>query len=209
MPDFEPDSSATRRLLSDVAAGDDSAFENLFSRNRRWLYRFVELRFDRRLRARVDPDDVVQETQLEAFRRLNDYLRRRPMPFRLWLQKTAYERLSKARRRHVRAARRSIMREMPLPDRSSRILLAHLLGKPEPSQGLSHQELIRRVGEAVAQLGELDREILVMRSYEGLSYDEVAVILEIEPAAARKRYGRALLRLRKTLDDRGLLEDDA
>lgn len=209
MPDFEPDSSATRRLLSDVAAGDDSAFENLFSRNRRWLYRFVELRFDRRLRARVDPDDVVQETQLEAFRRLDDYLRRRPMPFRLWLQKTAYERLSKARRRHVRAARRSIMREMPLPDRSSRVLLAHLLGKPEPSQGLSHQELIRRVGEAVGQLGELDREILVMRSYEGLSYDEVAVILEIEPAAARKRYGRALLRLRKTLDDLGLLEDDA
>ena len=208
MPDFEPDSSATRRLLSDVAAGDDSAFENLFSRNRRWLYRFVELRFDRRLRARVDPDDVVQETQLEAFRRLDDYLRRRPMPFRLWLQKTAYERLSKARRRHVRAARRSIMREMPLPDRSSRVLLAHLLGKPEPSQGLSHQELIRRVGEAVAQLGEIDREILVMRSYEGLSYDEVAVILEIEPAAARKRYGRALLRLRKLLDDLGLLEED-
>lgn len=208
MPEFEPDSSATRRLLSDIAAGDHGAFEDLFLRNRRWLHRFVELRLDRRLRARVDPDDGVQETQLEAFRRLDDYLRRRPMPFRLWLQKTAYERLSKARRRHVRAARRSIMREMPLPDRSSRVLLERLLGKPEPSQGLSHQEMIRRVGEAVAQLGELDREILVMRSYEGLSYDEVAVILEIEPAAARKRYGRALLRLRKTLDDLGLLEED-
>jgi len=195
-------------LLSDIAAGDHGAFEDLFLRNRRWLHRFVELRLDRRLRARVDPDDGVQETQLEAFRRLDDYLRRRPMPFRLWLQKTAYERLSKARRRHVRAARRSIMREMPLPDRSSRVLLERLLGKPEPSQGLSHQEMIRRVGEAVAQLGELDREILVMRSYEGLSYDEVAVILEIEPAAARKRYGRALLRLRKTLDDLGLLEED-
>lgn len=208
MPDFEPDSSATRRLLSDVAAGDQGAFDNLFSRNRRWLHRFVELRLDRRLRARVDPDDVVQETQLEAFRRLDDYLRRRPMPFRLWLQKTAYERLSKARRRHVRAARRSVMREMPLPDRSSRVLLERLLGKPEPSHGLSQRELIRRIGEAVNQLGELDREILVMRSFEGLSYDAVAVILAIEPAAARKRYGRALLRLRKLLDDRGLLEED-
>lgn len=208
MPDFEPDSSATRRLLNDVAGGDHGAFENLFSRNRRWLHRFVELRLDRRLRARVDPDDVVQETQLEAFRRLDDYLRRRPMPFRLWLQKTAYERLSKARRRHVRAARRSVMREMPLPDRSSRILLAQLMGKPEPSQGVSQLELIRGVAEAVAQLGQLDREIVIMRSYEGLSYDEIATILEIESAAARKRYGRALLRLRKVLDDRGLLEED-
>lgn len=208
MPEFEPDSSATRRLLSDAAGGDDSAFENLFARNRRWLHHFLELRLDRRLRARVDADDVVQETQIEAFRRLDDYLRRRPMPFRLWLQKTAYERLSKARRRHVGAARRSVMREMPLPDRSSRVLLARLLGKAEPPPGLSHQEMLRRVGEATVQLGELDREILVMRTHDGLSYDEVAVILDIEPAAARKRYGRALLRLRKMLDDLGLLEDD-
>jgi len=66
----------------------------------------------------------------------------------------------------------------------------------------------RRVGEAIAELGEIDREILMMRSFEGLSYDEAACILEIEPAAARKRYGRALLRLRKLLDDRGLLEDE-
>jgi len=65
-----------------------------------------------------------------------------------------------------------------------------------------------RVSEAIAELGEIDREILMMRSFEGLSYDEAACILEIEPAAARKRYGRALLRLRKLLDDRGLLEDE-
>ena len=68
--------------------------------------------------------------------------------------------------------------------------------------------MLRLVGEAIAELGEIDREILMMRSFEGRSYDEIACILEIEPAAARKRYGRALLRLRKTLNDRGLFEED-
>src|SRR5579863_8656101 len=134
MPDFEPDSSATTRLLSHAASGDQRAFDDLFARPRHWLHRFVELRVDRRLRARVDPDDLVQETQFEAFRRLHDYLRRQPMPFRLWLQKTAYQRLHKARRRHVDAARRSVERELQLPDRSSRILARHLLGEPDPSQ---------------------------------------------------------------------------
>ena len=41
-----------------------------------------------------------------------------------------------------------------------------------------------------------------------MSFDEIACLLEIEAAAARKRFGRALLRLRKTLDGRGLFEDE-
>lgn len=207
MPELEPDSSATTRLLERVASGDREAFDDLFSRYERSLYRFVAMRLDRRLRARLDPSDLVQETQLQAFRQLDDYLTRRPMPFRLWLQKTAYDRLHKARRRHLKAARRSVEREKPLPERSSRILAQQILAELGPSQRLSHDEVIRIVGEAVAALGEVDREIIMMRSYENLSYDEIAVILEIEAAAGRKRYGRALLRLRKSLENRGLFED--
>lgn len=208
MPQFQPDSSATKRLLRQVAAGERGAFDGLFDRHRRWLRRFIELRVDRRLRSRLDPSDVVQETQLQAFRQLDDYLQRRPMPFRLWLQKTAYERLNKARRRHLGAARRSVIREMHLPDRSSRLLAQQILGDAEPDSRLLRQEAVRRVNDAIARLGDIDREILMMRSFERLSYDELACILEIEPAAARKRYGRALLRLRKALDDRDLLENE-
>lgn len=208
MAELKPDSSATKRLLDEAAAGDRGAFDDLFARHQGFLHGFIELRLDRRLRTRVDPSDLVQETQLQAYRKLDDYIERRPMPFKLWLQKTAYERLHKARRRHLRAQRRSVERETPLPDRSSRILARQIIAEDGPSQRLSREELIRGVGEAVAQLGEIDREILMMRSFEGLSYDEIACILEIEPAAARKRYGRALLRLRKILDDHGLLEDE-
>jgi len=77
--------------------------------------RFVELRLDRKLRRRLDASDVVQETQLEAASRLADFLERSPMPFHLWLRKTAYQRLLMIHRQHLDAARRDIQREVPRP----------------------------------------------------------------------------------------------
>jgi RNA polymerase sigma-70 factor (ECF subfamily) len=203
MNDLAPDSAETCGLLERVAAGDRQAFDQLFARHRAGLHDFLDLRLDARLRGRVEVSDVVQETQLEAFQRLADYLRRRPMPFRVWLRKTAYERLLKVRRFH-RAARRSLAREAALPDRSSLLLARQLLaGGPSPSQRLIEREAARRVREALDRLPEIDREVLLMRNLEELSYQEVACLLDIDPAAARKRYGRALLRLRKLLFDDG------
>ena len=66
------------------------------------------------------------------------------------------------------------------------------------------RELARRVREALARLAEPEREILMLRNFEGLSLQEIACVLDIDPAAARKRHGRALLRLRKELIDDGL-----
>src|SRR5262249_23339149 len=104
MAELTPDSVETQRLLEQVHAGDRAAFERLFAQSRAGLRQFVELRLDARLRPRVDPSDVVQETQMEAFCRLGDFLARRPMPFHLWLRKTAYERLLKVRRSHLATA---------------------------------------------------------------------------------------------------------
>src|SRR5690242_8360213 len=103
MDQVTPDSEETRRLLSRAEAGDRCAFERLFGRHRDGLFRVIEARLDAKVRARVDASDVVQEAQLEAFRRLPDYLVRRPMPFWLWLRKTAQERLLVARRQHLGA----------------------------------------------------------------------------------------------------------
>lgn len=207
MAELTPDSAETQDLLRQAEAGDRQAFEELFVRFRPDLRRFVALRLDPRLLARLDPSDVVQEAQLEALRRLPDFLARRPMPFHLWLRKTAYERLLKVRRRHVEAAQRAVGREVPLPDRSSLLLAQQLLaGGSTPSQQLFRREAARRVGQALAQLPEADREIVLMRNVDGLSYQEVSCLLEVDAAAARKRYGRALLRLRRILFDSGLLE---
>jgi RNA polymerase sigma-70 factor (ECF subfamily) len=207
MDEPSDDSAETRELLRQAGAGSRRAFERLCARHQPALRAFVARRLDPRLRPRIDPSDVVQETELEVFRRLADFLRRQPMPFRLWLHKTAYERLLMLHRRHVAAARRAVGREVPLPDRSSELLSQKLLA---PGSSLSHQldrrERARRVREVLARLPEADREVLVMRDLDGLSYEEVAGILDIDPAAARKRHGRALLRLHQFLAAAGLEE---
>jgi RNA polymerase sigma-70 factor (ECF subfamily) len=210
MDHITPDSAETALLLQQVQAGDRQAFERLFARYCPRLQQFIEFRLDSRIRARVDPSDVVQETHLEAFRRLDDFLQRRPMPFHLWLRKTAFERLLKIQRQHTEAAQRAVGREVALADRPSLLLVRPLLQSgPSPSQHLLQQELVRRVRQALAQLADEDREILLMRNVEELSYQEVGWLLGIEPATARKRYGRALLRLRKVLVEEGLLESQA
>jgi RNA polymerase sigma-70 factor (ECF subfamily) len=207
MPETLPDPGETRRLLGAARAGDRQAVEELFARHRPYLRRLIEVRLEPQLHSRVDASDVIQDAQLEAARRLESYLQEPALPFRLWLRQLACERLLMLRRYHRGAARRSLDREVPLPDRSSLLLARRLLAAGStPSQRLDREELVQRVRQAVAQLPALDREILVMRTFEELSYEEVACLLGVDPAAARKRHGRALLRLHKLLSADGLSE---
>jgi RNA polymerase sigma-70 factor (ECF subfamily) len=205
----DPDRSETdetRELLVRAQAGDRRACDDLFARHRAMLRRVVAGRIGPLLRRRIDPSDVVQDAQVDALERLADYIQRRPMPFRLWLIRTAVERLLKVRR-HALATRRNIGRERPLHshaiiDRPARITLAGTT----PSQHLAAREQAIRLSEYLERLPECDRTILRMRAIEGLTYDEAGAALAIEPAAARKRYGRALLRLRTLLLAEGLTE---
>ena len=77
---------ATDELLVHAAAGEAAAAAALWQRHRAALHRAIALRLDRRVAARVDASDVLQETYLEATRRLPEYLERREMPFELWLR---------------------------------------------------------------------------------------------------------------------------
>ena len=207
MDERPSDSEETLVLLRQVRAGEERAFDRLFARYEPQLRRFVELRLDPKLRPRLDPADVVQEAYLEALRRLQGFLDDPPMPFKLWLRRITLDRMLMMRRRHVGAARRSVDREAALPDGSSCTLARQLLAADStPSGRVGREELARRVRDAVARLAEADREIILMRTFEALSFEEIARLLDIESAAARKRHGRALLRLHKVLTDEGLTE---
>jgi RNA polymerase sigma-70 factor, ECF subfamily len=207
MPDVKPDSTQTQGLLQQIADGNAQALDRLLEHYRPRLHAFVEARLDPKLRARVDPSDVVQEAQLEVMQRMDDFLRRRPMPFHVWARKTAYARLLNLRRDHRQSARRSVDREVAMPDRSSLLVARPLLARGlSPSQRLTGRDLADRIGRAVGELAAADREILLMRHGEELPYEEIGCLLEVAPAAARKRYGRALIRLQKVLSDHGLLE---
>jgi RNA polymerase sigma-70 factor (ECF subfamily) len=193
----------TDALLDRVRAGDQAALGELLERHRDFMRRVVELRMDPRLRGRVDASDVVQEAQLEVARRIGDFLSRAPMPFVLWLRQTACENLLRVQRFHLGTARRNASREVALPERSSALLARHLLERDEGAKRLLDAELSGRVSRAMGELSEADREILLLRCFEGLTNQEAAAVLGVEAATASQRYGRAVLRLRRLLTAEG------
>src|SRR5262249_62353015 len=104
-----------RQRVRAAGRGDARPRGRLAERHRGRLRRMVAVRLDRRLAARVDPSDVVQESLAEADRRLDGYLRERPLPFYPWLRQLAWERLTALYRRHVPAQPRSVTREAAEP----------------------------------------------------------------------------------------------
>jgi RNA polymerase sigma-70 factor (ECF subfamily) len=200
MTQITSDSSETNALLERLIEDDDDALAILLDRHEVMIAKVARRRLDRRVRKRLSPSDVVQETKLDAVQRIDEYLQRRPMPFRLWLLKTAHERLLKMHREHIKTAKRSVEREIPLPDRSSRALARHLVaGDMNPSDHLKQREQAKRLRRVMAQLSETDREVIMLRNFDELSNREVALLLEINEEAAKKRYARALIRLQRLL----------
>jgi RNA polymerase sigma-70 factor, ECF subfamily len=205
MSPSEFDSFATRDLLRRVREGEADATDDLLREHRDWLRRVVLARLDPRLRARLDASDVVQEACLVAARRLHEYLEAPRLRFRLWLRGLALEQAVMAWRRHVDAERRSMKREESLDLPGGAWLLP--ARDPTPSRAESGREREERLRGEVDQLKPTDREILLLRYFEGLSNQEAADVLGIEPGAASKRHRRALQefgrRLRK-IDPEGL-----
>lgn len=201
-----PDSETTQQLLRQAQSGDGQAINALMERHRDALRRLVATRMDRGMTQRVDASDIVQETLVEAHRRLEDFLREGPMPFHLWLRQIARDRLIDAHRRN-RALRRDVGREQPIAfsaraDQSSLNLAAQFLDRElTPAAHAMRQELETRFWSALDELPEADREIILMRHQEQLGNGEVADILGLSPAAAGMRYLRALRRLRCALGD--------
>jgi RNA polymerase sigma-70 factor (ECF subfamily) len=204
---MEHNASDDVRLVEQARAGDTVARNALFEHFRDRLRRMVEIRLDRRLQARIDADDVVQEAFLEAITRLEEYLREPTIPLFLWLRFLVGMRLMQLHRHHLGAQMRDAGREVSLyrgalPEASSAALAAQLLGKEtSPTQAVVRAERALRLQEALNALDPLDREILSLRHFEQLSRAEAAQVLGVEEATAAKRYFRALKRLKETLAD--------
>jgi RNA polymerase sigma-70 factor (ECF subfamily) len=204
---MENNSADTVRLLERARAGDQAALAEIFARHRDRLRRMVELRLDRRLQARLDPSDVIQDAYLEVAQRLEGYLKEPNLPLFLWLRLVVGEQLINLHRHHLGTQMRDAGLEVSLyrgalPEASSAALAAQLLGKhTSPTQAAVRAERLLRIQEALNSLDPLDREIISLRHFEQLSRAESAQALGIEESAASKRYIRALKRLKSILAD--------
>lgn len=191
-----PSSTEIANWLQSALDGDQTAFGHLFTTFHDDLKRMVGLRLDARLRRRIDPSDIVQETQLEAYRRIVD--QRAPVDgsIRLWLRGIALERIYNAHRDHLRTQRRNMDRELPLPEDSSLIAGLQLVSPgSSPSARMARQENASTINLAMERLKQDDRDILILRVFEGLTNQEAAEVLGIDVAAASKRFSRALVRI--------------
>jgi RNA polymerase sigma-70 factor (ECF subfamily) len=194
----------TEELLQRAGGGDDAARQQVLLRHQHRLRQMVAVRMDRRLAARVDPSDLVQEALMDAHQKLSDYIRKRPLPFYPWLRRLAWERLVQLHRRHLHAGRRSVLREEApaLPDESAAELADRLGGKTSsPSGRAVRQELRDRLRTALARLNDRDREVLVLRYLEQLPTADIAAVLGISAGAVRVRHTRALTRLHALLGE--------
>ena len=181
-----PDERETTRLLEQAVRGDQRAWEQLLARHRDRLRRMVALRLDRRLQARVNASDVIQEASLEAVRRLPEYLGNPSLPFFLWLRFLTGQRLMEQHRIHFGVKARDVCREIALyhgalPETTSAALAAHLLGHlTSPSEAAMRVERRIRMQEVLNAMDPIDREILALRHYEQLSNSEVATVLDLD-----------------------------
>jgi RNA polymerase sigma-70 factor (ECF subfamily) len=196
----------TEELLERAGTGDQRARQQLLARHRGRLRQMVALRIDRRMAARVDPSDVMQEALADAAANLSDYVKTRPLPFYPWLRQFAWQRLLQLHRHHLQAQRRSVTREQlrifDLADESEAMLAERLVNSASsPSARLLASELRDRVRAALDALEPRDREVLVLRYLEQLSSKEIAAVLGISEAAVKTRHRRALERLRRRLDE--------
>lgn len=202
-----PDSDETKQLLNEAGEGDADAVNRLMERHRQALRQMVQARLDRALAGRVDASDVVQDVLLEAHRRLKNYIDDPAMPFHLWLRQLAKDQLIDTHRRHRLAQRRSLDREQPLAqqgnaEHSSLDLAAQLRDQElTPAAATLRKEFQQRFYQALEQLEEDDRELILMRHVEQLSNSDIAQALGLSQPAAGMRHLRALRRLREILGD--------
>ena len=184
-------------LEQELRAGDDAVMARLLERYRERLLRMVHFRLDPRLAGRIDAEDVLQESYLEAGKRLQAF-RDDDKPFLVWIRLMTQQTMIDLHRKHLGAKMRNAGREIAAP--KSGTLSGFFVGHfTSPSQAVMREELRAKVEQALESMDEIDREVLLLRHFEELSNKEAAAVLGIQENAASNRYVRALVRMKGIL----------
>jgi RNA polymerase sigma-70 factor (ECF subfamily) len=201
-------SGETRRvegLIAEARGGQAAPVGQLLQLYRNYLTVLATTQFDRRLRRRVSPSDLVQEAMLAAHRDFPQFQGTSQRQFLAWLRQILINCLHRAIETHVKTKMRDVRCEVSIEalhasvDRST-ANLARLLADPAPSPGapLRAQERAVAVANQLAALKPQYRDVIIMRNLQGLSFDEIAERMARKPGAVRMLWLRAVEKLKQT-----------
>lgn len=204
-----PDVTESMRLVVAAQGGDELALDALLRRYEDRVRRIVRIRLNGKLRGYVESMDIVQETYQAALKRIDALELRGTASILQWLSTIAENKVTDAHRFFFGQKRdrdREVhMTDTPRGERSAGVELA--TDEKNPSDEAAHNELAQLVDESVAELPDDYREVILLRTYYGHDWEEVAR-LSGRPGgdAARQLHRRARIRLGRIL--RGKLPHD-
>ena len=184
-------------LAARAAAGDEPAFEELVTRYQARVFRLA-----RRLTGSDDDAaDVLQETFLQVYRGLPGF--RGESRFGTWLYRVATNAALMLRRARARRPAESLEAFLPRFDAAGIHVAtpAELQVAARVDQLIDQRALAEKAWAGIERLPDLYREAFVLRDLEEMTTDEVARVLDLQPAAVRQRVHRARLMLRGYLSD--------
>jgi RNA polymerase sigma-70 factor (ECF subfamily) len=195
---MEPQLSSNPALAADcelvrrAAARDEAAFRIIMGRHNQRLYRIARSI----LRNDSEAEDAVQEAYLHAFMNLNRF--RAESSLGTWLSRiTINEALGRLRKERLVV---DVNREEPNRHEADMMAFPHSAAAEDPERTMAQREILKLVEQAADDLPEGFRTVLVIRVVEGMSTEETATLLDLQPETVKTRLHRARQLIRNRLD---------
>jgi RNA polymerase sigma factor (sigma-70 family) len=181
---------STHHLVVRARAGDEAAYEALFTRHFAPLRRWTTGRLPRWARQLTDTDDLVQNALLQTFKRLDTFEPRGPGALQAYLRQAVLNKLRDELRKHGRQPEMLTLDDTASPDALG------IEGGESPLALAVGAENLERYQQALGRLRAEEREAIIGRIEMGYTFQELADALGKPSAdAARKATERALVRL--------------
>jgi len=197
--------SAWAQLFRRAKAGDGEALGRLLESYRPFLALLARLQIARRLQGKTDASDVVQDVILETHCNFALFRGASEKEFLAWLRRILADRLTKLVRHYQGTKRRDVRLERDMAaavDNSSHILANSLVSQQSsPSEQVAHREQAVLMASALDQLPSDQREVLILRHLEELTFGEVAERMGRTVDSVKGLWTRGLASLRRILGD--------
>jgi RNA polymerase sigma-70 factor (ECF subfamily) len=169
-------------------------------RFRNYLGILARMQMDSRLLGKLDPSDLVQQTLLKAYQARAQFRGQSSGEQAAWLRQILARTLANAVRDLARAKRNVALErslEKSLDDSSARLEAFLVSGETSPSQQAERNEQLLNLAETMAELPEIQREVLLLRHCQGWSLTQISEHLGRTRAAVASLLRRGLKQLRE------------